>query len=90
MLQSVSITVEGIVQGVFYRQSTKSKANDSGITGEIKNKPDGTVHIIATGTDTQLEEFIEWCKKGPDMAIVTEVKIEKVPLTSFKNFSIVR
>jgi len=90
MLQSISITVEGLVQGVFYRQSTKAKAVDSGITGEIKNSPDGTVRIIATGTETQLEQLIQWCKKGPEMAIVTDVKVEKIPLQSFKGFSIIR
>jgi len=90
MLQSISITVEGLVQGVFYRQSTKVKAVESGITGEIKNKPDGTVHIIATGTETQLEKLIQWCKKGPEMAIVTDVKVEKIPTQTFKGFSIVK
>lgn len=90
MLQSITIRVEGLVQGVFYRQSTKAKAVESGITGEIKNKADGTVHIIATGTETQLDQLIKWCKKGPEMAIVTDVKIEKIPLKTFKSFSIVK
>ncbi|MGZ8525254.1 MAG: acylphosphatase [Chitinophagaceae bacterium] len=90
MLQSISITVEGLVQGVFYRQSTKAKAIESGVTGEIKNKPDGTVHIIATGTAAQLEQFTKWCHKGPEMAIVTEVKVEQIPPRTFKGFSIVK
>ena len=90
MLQSVSITVEGLVQGVFYRQSTKAKAVESGITGEIKNKPDGTVHIVATGTAAQLEQLIHWCNKGSEMAIVSGVKVEQIPLISFKEFSIVK
>ena len=90
MLQTISIIVEGLVQGVYYRQSTKAKAIESGITGEIKNKTDGTVHIIATGTETQLEQLIEWCKKGPDSAIVTNVKVEKIPLQIFIDFNIVR
>lgn len=90
MLQSISITVDGLVQGVFYRRSTKAKADEYSITGEIKNKSDGTVHIIATGTEVQLNQFIEWCNKGPEMAIVTHVKVEKIPLQSFKGFSIVK
>ena len=90
MLQSVSITIEGLVQGVFYRQSTKAIAIDSGITGEIKNKADGTVHIIATGTESQLEQLIKWCNNGPEMAIVTNVKVEKIPLKTFKGFSIIK
>ena len=90
MSQTISIVVDGLVQGVFYRQSTKAKAIELSITGEIKNKPDGTVHIVATGTETQLNLFIEWCNKGPEMAIVTNVKVEKIPLQSFKGFSIIR
>jgi len=90
MLQSTSITVDGLVQGVFYRQSTKAKAIELGITGEIKNKSDGTVHIIATGTEAQLNQLIEWCKKGPEMAIVTNVKVENIPFQSFKGFNIVK
>ena len=90
MLLSISIIVDGLVQGVFYRQSTKAKAIELSITGEIKNKPDGTVHIIATGTEAQLNIFVEWCNKGPEMAIVTHVKVEKIILQSFKGFSIVK
>lgn len=90
MPQTISITVEGLVQGVFYRQSTKARAIDTGITGEIKNKPDGTVHIIATGTEAQLDQLIQWCNDGPEMAIVTKVKVEKIPLQTFKGFSIIK
>ena len=90
MLQSISIIVDGLVQGVFYRQSTKAKAVELTITGEIKNKPDGTVHIIATGTEAQLNNLVEWCKKGPEMAIVTNVKVEKITLQAFKGFNIVK
>ena len=90
MLQSISIIVDGLVQGVFYRQSTKAKAVELTITGEIKNRPDGTVHIIATGTEAQLNNLVEWCKKGPEMAIVTNVKVEKITLQAFKGFNIVK
>ena len=90
MLQSVAITVEGLVQGVFFRQTTKAIALESGIAGEVKNKPDGTVHIIATGTESQLQSLIDWCHKGPEQAVVTHVQVEKIPLQSFKSFNIVR
>jgi len=78
------------VQGVYFRQSTKAKATDLGITGEVKNKTDGTVHITATGAATKLNELVEWCWKGPDSAIVKNVKVEKIPLTIFADFNIVR
>ncbi|HEY6505427.1 MAG TPA: acylphosphatase [Chitinophagaceae bacterium] len=90
MLKTVSIIVTGKVQGVFYRQSTREKATASGITGEIKNMPDDTVHIVATGSPEQIEQFIEWCRQGPPKAKVTNVFIAVLPLQSFEKFSIVR
>lgn len=90
MLETVSIIAEGIVQGVYYRQSTKAKAAELGITGEVKNKKDSSVQIIATGTATQLEQLIEWCNRGPERAIVTNVKVEKIPLQIFIDFNIVK
>lgn len=90
MLETVSIIAEGIVQGVYYRQSSKAIATELNITGEVKNKKDGTVQIIATGTSTQLKQLIEWCNKGPERAIVTNVKVEKIPLQIFIDFNIVK
>jgi acylphosphatase len=90
MLQTVTITVEGLVQGVYYRQSARAKAIESGLGGEVRNKPDGTVHIIATGTESQLQQLIDWCHCGPEQAIVTRVSVEKIPLQSFRNFTIIR
>jgi len=90
MTETLSILVKGIVQGVFYRQRTKDTALRSGITGEIKNLPDGDVHIYATGTPEQLEEFVRWCNKGPESAVVTQVIVEKIAVRNFNSFKIVR
>ena len=89
-MESISIIVEGLVQGVYFRQSTRAKANELGITGEVRNKPDGTVHITATGVRSKLNELIEWCWKGPDDAVVKNVKVEQIPVTSFAGFNIIR
>lgn len=90
MLQTISIKVTGKVQGVFYRQATKETAIDSGITGEVKNMPDGSVHIIATGNEDQLRNLVEWCRTGPKRAMVTDVIAEKISFKSFTSFSIVK
>lgn len=90
MLRTVSITVKGKVQGVYYRQSTKEKANELGIKGEVRNMPDDTVHIIAAGTKEQTEQLIEWCHTGPSRARVSNVVVEEIALRSFEKFSIVR
>jgi acylphosphatase len=90
MLKTVSIIVTGRVQGVFYRQSTREKATALGIKGEVRNRRDETVHIIATGYSEQLEQLIEWCREGPPKAKVTNVIVEEMNLELFDKFSIVR
>lgn len=90
MNQSISITVKGIVQGVYYRQRTKEFANQNSVTGEIKNLHGGDVHIIASGTEENLQKFIAWCNKGPETAVVSDVNVEKVPYREFEAFKIVK
>ncbi|MBL7743635.1 MAG: acylphosphatase [Chitinophagaceae bacterium] len=90
MLRTVHIIVTGKVQGVFYRQHTKETAIATGVTGEVKNMPDSSVHIIATGNSVQLQELIEWCKQGPPKAKVTDVMVKEIEFRSFEKFSITR
>ena len=90
MQKTISITVSGKVQGVFYRQTTKEKARELGVTGEVRNLPDGDVFIIATGTEEQLRLLTGWCKKGPPRAVVTGVEIAELPLQTFGLFTVVR
>ncbi|MEO7923837.1 MAG: acylphosphatase [Chitinophagaceae bacterium] len=90
MLQTFSIAVSGKVQGVFFRQSTKEKAVKLGITGEVRNTPDGMVFIKATGSREQLEQLIQWCRQGPPRAVVKQVEVNELPLQSFGQFRIER
>ena len=62
MEQTISITVSGKVQGVFFRQSTKENALKLGITGEVRNTEDGKVFITATGSKDQLDKYIKCLK----------------------------
>lgn len=90
MLQTISITVSGLVQGVYYRQSTKEKALELGISGIVKNLPDGSVHILATGSDDQLDQLVAWCKVGPRNAQVSSVNVESVEVQKYFGFTIQR
>ena len=90
MQQTVSLHVHGKVQGVFYRQSTRDKALELGLTGTVRNNADGSVTIVATGEPAQLEALLEWSKKGPAAARVTGVTTKDEPLQSFNNFKIVK
>lgn len=83
------ILVTGKVQGVFFRQSTRQKARELGISGQVENLPDGnSVSIIATGAETRMAELISWCQQGPPGAVVRHVEILDQPLQEFENFSI--
>ena len=90
MMKTISITVKGKVQGVNFRYYTKLKAETIGVTGTVKNLPDGNVLVIATGEDYQLNDLLLFCKEGPSRAIVDEVVKEDLELKIFTAFEIVR
>ena len=89
-MPTIQLIIKGKVQGVFYRASAKEKAEDLGLTGWVKNTPEGYVEIMATGEMDVLEKFITWCKKGPSRAIVTEVQLQSVNEKKFDRFRIER
>jgi len=89
MKRTVSIIVSGKVQGVFFRQSTKEKARSLSITGEVSNKKDGTVHVIATGESDAIDQLIDWCKRGPERAEVEGVEVREEEEVVFESFLIV-
>ena len=66
----------GIVQGVFYRYSTKRKADELGLAGTVRNLPDGSVEIVCEGDEKQIERLIEWCRQGPSGAFVENVDVQ--------------
>lgn len=90
MQKTISIEVGGKVQGVYYRQSTLQYAIENSLTGTVKNQPNGAVLIVATGTEQQLKGFVEWCKKGPPRAVVSNITVKEEPFKFFINFSVLR
>ena len=72
----VELKIQGLVQGVFYRQSTKETAVRLGLTGWAKNCPDGSVEAVFEGEREAVDAGIEWCRQGPPAAHVTEVTVD--------------
>ena len=70
------LIISGKVQGVFYRASCQKIAQELGLTGWVKNLSDGSVEVLAQGEKEKIEKLIEWCKKGPPGARVSDVKVE--------------
>ncbi len=77
MIEAAHITVNGRVQGVWFRAGTKEKAEELGLTGWVMNRPDGTVEIHAQGEKSQLETFIAWCRQGTPAAKVASLDIDR-------------
>lgn len=76
MIRRATIRVLGIVQGVYFRYSTKEKADDLGLAGFVRNLPDGSVEAQAEGEEKLVESLIEWCGRGPIGARVDRVDVE--------------
>lgn len=84
------IRVIGKVQGVFFRASTKAKADELGIKGTVQNEPGGTVYIEAEGEPSAMELFLEWCKEGPPRARVDNLDVKEAKVAGFPKFDILR
>ena len=87
---SKTITIYGHVQNVGFRYHTLQAANAYGIMGFVKNQMDGTVYIEAEAEEIALNEFINWCRKGPGHSKVTKIQIGENPNMQYSSFTIKR
>ena len=71
----VHVLIEGRVQGVFFRASTRDEARARGLAGWVRNRADGRVEAVFEGDRRAVENMIAWCKKGPPYAYVDHVEI---------------
>jgi acylphosphatase len=67
------VVVHGRVQGVFFRDSTRQRAEAAGVTGWVANRPDGTVEAVFEGNDEAVESLVRWMHDGPRGADVDRV-----------------
>jgi len=89
MKTNVHVIISGKVQGVWFRASTKQKAEQLGLTGRVRNTADGNVEAIFEGEEDLVKKMIEWCHRGPPSAQVKHVKVKNQPSTNgFEGFSI--
>jgi acylphosphatase len=72
--------VSGRVQGVFYRASTRQRAQELGCRGYARNLPDGSVEVLAIGDPAAVHALVEWLRQGPPAAQVTDVRCAEVTL----------
>jgi acylphosphatase len=89
-MPTIHLYIHGGVQGVFFRATGKKIADTLHVKGWIKNTDDGKVETMVTGTQQQLDEFVKWCKHGPEKAVVTAVDIIEEQETAFEDFVVIR
>jgi len=83
------LIIEGRVQGVWFRDSTRTEATRLNLTGWVKNRFDGCVELVAEGPREKVEKLIEWCHHGPPIARVSMVHEIKEEFTGeFDSFAI--
>lgn len=70
------VYVSGNVQGVFFRDSTRQKAEELGLTGWVKNTSDGRVEAVFEGPTDEVRQMVDWCENGPSQADVDDVEVE--------------
>jgi acylphosphatase len=87
-MKHINLKITGKVQGVWYRKSTFDEARRLGLKGFVRNQPDGSVYAEAEGEAEILDQFIAWCKVGPRLARVMEVKVEEGPIEHFDSFEV--
>ena len=70
------VFVEGRVQGVFFRDTTRARARRLGVTGWVRNLPDGRVEAVFEGEEDAVRQMVDFVHRGPPEAIVTHVDVE--------------
>lgn len=90
MTKALHVWVSGRVQGVFFRDSTQRKATALGLTGWVRNLPDGRVEALFIGEEDACHRALGFVGVGPPSAVVREVehRWEDPPGTDFAGFEI--
>lgn len=89
MIKQARVLISGFVQGVGFRHFVRNKALEIGLTGWVRNLPDGRVEVVLQGSKEKIEEMIRLCKKGPFLGEVEDIVVEwQEEDRQFSDFSI--
>lgn len=87
-MKHLNIKVKGLVQGVYFRASTREQAIQLGINGLVRNESDGSVYVEAEGEDLQLDILVGWLREGPEAAQVESVETTHGTVRNYIGFEI--
>ena len=88
-MRCVRVRISGRVQGVFFRASCARRADELGLSGWVRNRPDGDLEAWFEGPDEAVEDIVAWCREGPPQARVDRVEVQAEPPRAETGFRIV-
>jgi acylphosphatase len=85
---AVELHVTGRVQGVSYRAAAQQEAERLGVTGWVRNEPDGSVAVHAEGEPAAVDTLVAWCRRGPAGSRVRDVAVREARVAGHRGFGI--
>ncbi|HET8959198.1 acylphosphatase [Nocardioides sp.] len=88
MAKAVDLRVTGLVQGVFFRAEAQQEAYRLGVSGWVRNEPDGSVAAHVEGDSGAVDAMVAWCREGPRRARVAGVDVRDAEVTGARSFDV--
>jgi acylphosphatase len=88
MKKSIRLYINGIVQGIFFRNFVKENAERYNVKGFVRNLDDGRIEIFLEGNIDDVNKMIEICKTGPKHSQIKNVEEKDEKFQDFKNFKV--
>jgi acylphosphatase len=82
------VLVHGYVQGVFFRDTVRRRAQAAGVVGFVRNNPDGTVEGAFEGKPDAVDRLVDFCRRGPRGAHVERVEVFEEPPEDLRGFEV--
>jgi acylphosphatase len=82
------VIVRGRVQGVFFRDSARQRAQSRGVSGWVRNNPDGTLEAVFEGGGDDVDAMVRFCQQGPRGASVERVEVFEEEPEGLEGFSV--
>ncbi|HKH22833.1 MAG TPA: acylphosphatase [Solirubrobacterales bacterium] len=82
------VVVTGRVQGVFFRDTARRRAEAAGVRGWVTNRSDGAVEAVFEGEPEAVDELVEFCRRGPSRAEVASIEIIEEEPEGLRGFDV--
>jgi acylphosphatase len=82
------VLISGRVQGVFFRDTCRRMAEQHGVSGWVRNLPDGRVEAVFEGPAADVGQLVDWSRRGPRSAVVADVRVAAEPPEGISGFQV--